>query len=85
LHRVEEITIENGWLLAGKHFTPENDLADVESVTSSRRRMRYPSLRRNKLSRAMIRNAIRGANVRMSFRKSSNGLGWTRSLLRWLA
>ena len=32
LHRVEEITIENGWLLAGKHFTLEDDPADIESV-----------------------------------------------------
>jgi len=32
LHRVEEITIEDGWLLAGKHFTPEDDFADIEPV-----------------------------------------------------
>ena len=32
LHRVEEIMIENGRLLAGKHFTPEDDLADIEPI-----------------------------------------------------
>ena len=32
LHRVEKIMIENGRLLAGKHFTPEDDLADIEPV-----------------------------------------------------
>ena len=32
LHRIEEITIENGWLLAGKHFTLEDDLADIEPI-----------------------------------------------------
>src|SRR3982075_2505323 len=32
LHRVKKITIEDGWLLAGKHLTFEDDLADVEPV-----------------------------------------------------
>src|ERR1700704_3011813 len=32
LHRVKEITIEDGGLLAGKHLTFEDDLADVEPV-----------------------------------------------------
>src|SRR4030088_3196368 len=32
LHRVKEITIEDGWLLAGKHLTFEDDVADVEPV-----------------------------------------------------
>ena len=32
LHRVEKITVEKGRLLAGKDFTPEDDLADIEPV-----------------------------------------------------
>jgi hypothetical protein len=32
LDRVEELTIEDGWLLAGKNLTFEDDLADIEPV-----------------------------------------------------
>ena len=32
LHRVEEITIEDGWLLPGEYLALESDLADVEPI-----------------------------------------------------
>src|SRR5438105_5785501 len=32
LHRVKEITIEDGWLLAGEDLALEDDLADVEPI-----------------------------------------------------
>ena len=32
LDRVEELTIKDGWLLAGKNLTFEDDLAEIEPV-----------------------------------------------------